>query len=331
MKLRLLTGTAACLAALLSASCSHQKAQLGAYGPSLFDTQVKNAVKMGDGDIELKSLRQAVAAHPEDTLLRRKLAAKFQAAGYGDLAVEHLRLAAAAAPQNEELLVDLARALDGEGSGQQAADLLTAYIAKLPETQHPAAGTVSLAAILQDGLNHFAEGERLHRLALSQNGDRADLLNNLGLNLARQKRATEAEAVFKHALALKSSYELARNNIANLYATQLNNPQEALLHWKAISGPAAAHNNLAAVRIEEGKFEEAKVELEKALALRFQFPEAMRNLQIVAARTNGTINLHLEQDKKPSGLSKLARVLKQVFLQEEDLAGKSAKRIARNN
>jgi Flp pilus assembly protein TadD len=327
MKLRLL----ACSALLVCASCSRQKAPLGAYGPSLFDTQVKNAVKMGDGDLELKTLREAVAANPQDTSLRRKLAAKFQAAGYGDLAVEHLRLAVAAAPHDEELLVDLARALDNEGSGAKAADLLKNYIDKLPETQQAAVSTVAIAAILQDGLANFAEGERLHRLALSQGGDRPDLLNNLGLNLARQKRAAEAETVFKQALAKKPSYELARNNIANLYATQLSNPEEALLHWKAISGPAAAHNNLAAVRIEEGKFEEAKAELEKALALRFQFPEAMRNLQIVAAHTNGTVSLHLERDKKPSGLSKLASVLKQVFLQEDDLAGKSAKRTARNN
>jgi Tfp pilus assembly protein PilF len=319
-----------CSALLLGASCSRQKAPLGAYGPSLFDTQVKNAVKMGDGDLELKTLRDAVAANPQDTVLRRKLAAKFQAAGYGDLAVEHLRLAVAAAPQDEDLLVELARALDNEGSGQQAADLLKNYIDKLPETRQAAVATVEIAAILQDGLGQFTEGERLHRLALSQGGDRADLLNNLGLNLARQKRATEAESVFKQALAKKPSYELARNNIANLYATQLSNPAEALLHWKAISGPAAAHNNLAAVRIEEGKFDEAKVELEKALALRFQFPEAMRNLQIVAARTNGTVSFRLERDKKPSGLSKLASVLKQVFLPEDDSAGRPAKRIAVN-
>ena len=175
------------------------------------------------------------------------------------------------------------------------------------------------AAILEDRLDHLTQGEALHRQSLKAAPDNVQRMNNLAYNLIQQRKAEEAEKILREALRAKPSYELARNNLAMLYATQLAKPDDALAHWKAISGPAAAHNNLAAVYIEAGKWVEAKAELEKALALRFQFPEAIQNLKIVAARTGGTVELKLDRDKRDSGLSRLAKAVKHVFVVEEEV------------
>jgi tetratricopeptide (TPR) repeat protein len=60
---------------------------------------------------------------------------------------------------------------------------------------------------------------------------------------------------------------------------------EALEHWKAATAdPAAAHNNLAVALMEEGRYGEARQELDAALALKRNYLPAMRNLAILAER-----------------------------------------------
>jgi Flp pilus assembly protein TadD len=276
-------------------------------------------VNLGDGDLEVQALRKRLMDNPREIAVRRRLAAKYEAAGYPDLALEHLRIAFEHAPGDLSLALDLAGALKEQGLLTQSTQVLRAGL----EGATPTAGQWSRAAILSDSIGTLAEGEALHRKALAMDAGNFNFANNLGYNLMRQRRAVEAEQVLKQILRTKPSHELARNNLASLYATQLNQPEEALLHWKAISGPAAAHNNLAAVYMDQRKWPEAKVELEKALTLRFQFPEALQNLQIIAARTGGTVDLKLDRDKKHSGLSKLAKAFRQVFVSEADETSKS--------
>jgi Flp pilus assembly protein TadD len=191
----------------------------------------------------------------------------------------------------------------------------------------PTPAQLSKAAIYTESL---VDAEALHRKAVAAEPANPDFSNNLAYNLIQQKRAAEAESILLDLLRAKPTHELARNNLAMLYATQLHQPEEALLHWKAISGPAAAHNNLAVAYMEQEKWTEAKAELEKALALRFQFPEALQNLQIVAARTGGTVTLNLNRDKQPSGLSKLAKAIRHVLIGEETESEKSKSRRSRS-
>jgi Flp pilus assembly protein TadD len=280
---------------------------------SPFVAQARNAVHAGDGDLEIQALRRRLLESPKDITLRRRLADRFAAAGYPDLALEHLRLAAELQPSDFALQLDLCEALQGQGLTTQAKQILAATLA-LPS---PAAPLLTRAAILSDDLDGPATAEPLHRRALARDPANSDFINNLAYNLMRQNRPLEAESLLRDLLRARPTHERARNNLALLYASQLNQPDEAILHWKAISGPAAAHNNLAAVYIEKEKWTEARAELEKALALRFQFPEALANLRLVAARTGGTVEVNLNQDSKPSGLSKLAKVFRQVFLGDE--------------
>lgn len=309
---------------LFAFSCAHKQNAAAPMTP-VFNTQVKNAVRLGDGDLEIQALRKRLMDNPGDTALRRRIAAKFEAAGYPDLALEHLRIAYEYAPADLDLGLDLATALSGQGLKTQAIQVVDVAL----NTAKPNATQLSRAAILKDGFPDLPAGEALHRQALALEPASPQRLNNLAFNLILQKQASEAESILRQVLRSKPSYELARNNLAGLYATQLNQPEEALSHWKAISGPAAAHNNLAAVYMEQGKWPEAKQELEKALALRFQFPEAVQNLQLVAARTGGTVELKLDRDKQQSGLTKLAMVFKSIFVIEEEETAKSKNRRSR--
>lgn len=305
---------AALLGCLLITGCARQTVSSGAASPSVWDVQVKNAVRMGDGDAGLRELRAFVLEHPKDVAARRRLAERFLAAGHRDLAIEHLRIAQELAPGEEALALDLARHLAAEDLREEASRVLTAF------RQSPDASAVllSYAAILEDEQGNFATGELLHRAALAKAPADLRLRNNVGVNLAAQQKALDAEAVYREILSSHPSYEAARNNLARLYAEQLNRADEALLHWKAASGPAIAHNNLAAVYLEQGKLEEARTQLEKALTLRFQFPEAQQNLRLLASRTGGTVPLALNRDKEARGLAKLARAFRHAFVTEED-------------
>ena len=303
--------TIASLATILTLGCSRQQTSSSRTMP-VFETQVKNAVLAGDGDQEILALRRRLMIAPDDLAARRQLAAKFDAVGYPDLALEHLRIGREHAPNDVELALDLVAKLTEQKLPEQASKVMS----ELKNIPAPFAGR---AAILEDRLDHLTQGEALHRQSLKAAPDNVQRMNNLAYNLIQQRKAEEAEKILREALRAKPSYELARNNLAMLYATQLAKPDDALAHWKAISGPAAAHNNLAAVYIEAGKWVEAKAELEKALALRFQFPEAIQNLKIVAARTGGTVELKLDRDKRDSGLSKLAKAVKHVFVVEEEV------------
>ncbi len=305
---------AALLGCLLITGCARQTVSSGVASPSVWDVQVKNAVRMGDGDAALREMRALVLEHPKDVAARRRLAERFLAAGHRDLAIEHLRIAQELAPGEEALALDLARHLAAEDLREEASRVLAAY--RL--SQDASAVLLSYAAILEDEQGNFVAGAALHRAALAKAPADLRLRNNVGVNLAAQQKALEAEAVYREILRSHPSYEAARNNLARLYADQLNRPDEALLHWKAASGPAIAHNNLAALYLEQGKLEEARMQLEKALTLRFQFPEAQQNLRLLAARTGGTVPLALNRDKDARGLAKLARAFRHAFVTEED-------------
>lgn len=311
---------------VITTSCARQQHQVASRPVTVFETQVRNAVHAGDGDLEVQALRKRLLDNPRDISIRRRLAARFEASGYPDLALEHLRIAAELAPGDIALQLDLAATLATLGLKDQAHRVIMAAGA------HPTwdAREYSRAAILLDQLESPAAAESWHRKALAIHPASSELQNNLAFNLMSQRRASEAAQLFHSILRARPTYELARNNLATLYATQLNQPEEALLQWKAVHGPAAAHNNLAAVYMEQEKWDDARRELERALALRFQFPEAIENLRIVASRTSGTVTLNLNSDSKPSGLSKLAKAFRQAFTSEAPETHKSQIRRSRS-
>jgi Flp pilus assembly protein TadD len=160
--------------------------------------------------------------------------------------------------------------------------------------RHADAGHVvySWAGILHDEAGATIDGEEYHRQAIYRAAQpEAYLFNNLGQNLLEQKRPADAASEFRKALDLEPRSRLARNNLAIAISRDLagqagadpgQDLREALLHMQSVADPATAHSNLAAVLIEQGRYREARAELNLALGYKPGNAAALRNLGLLA-------------------------------------------------
>jgi Flp pilus assembly protein TadD len=243
-----------------------------------FDRQVRNAIDAGEGDPFARYLRGKVAADPDNVAARYELAAQYQKQGAFELAVDHLRIAAERQPDSEIAVRKLAEALRGSGQNLEAIGSMVRYCEGHPNVS---AELLEELAVEEDRANALGEGERYHRRAIALKPADETLRNNLGYNFLQQAKYEDAAHEFRAALQLNAGSETARNNLGFALA-HLGQPQEALLQWSSISGPAAAHNNLAAVWIEQGKHVEARAEIQAALDFDRNHPAAIQNLQLLA-------------------------------------------------
>ncbi len=274
------------LAALFTWSCTRHAAGLApgqrAHPPSAVAAamrrQAVNAADAGDGDLRVQALRRKMAAEPDNLTVRMDLARHYEQTGFPELAVEHYRLAAARFPDNAQVQVALARSLGSQGMTGLAAEGLNRFLeSRKPHKDLSAAW--SWLGILRDDLGELLPAEQAHRAAVNLRPDQDTLHNNLGYNLLLQGKNGEAAAELRRALALRPASEVARNNLGLALASQ---PKEAIAHWQSVSDPATAHNNLAAVLIERGRYEEARGELDIALGYKRDHPAALRNLRLVS-------------------------------------------------
>jgi len=242
--------------------------------------QVEHAVDAGDGDMELHSLRQRLAGNANDLDARILLARLYTRRGYPDLALEHYRMAAAQFPDAPVVVISLAKALRDLDEPQEALRAIAAYEATHAEGNWE---LLSLEGVLYDEQGDLKHAEAAHRAAVAQDGTRGSLHNNLGYNLLLQRKPEAAAAEFRRALELDPRSQIAHNNLAEALTAQ-NKPaaREALSEWGRAEGGAAAHNNMAAVLIEQGRYADARIEIEAALADNPNFPEALANLRLVA-------------------------------------------------
>ncbi len=260
---------------------SHQPTPAAARTPrpvlTAMDRQVRNAVDAGEGDAVVVELRRRLAANPDDIKSRLALAARYQEQGYPDLAVEHLRFGVARAPHLSLLSIRLAKALEASGETGQAVDVLKAFYGRDPLAP---AELVSLLGIYLDRMGESAQAETNHRAALALEPANDIFHNNLGYNLLLQEKNDDAVREFRAAVALNSRSEVARNNLGTALAKS-GSLQEAVLQWQSVSGPAAAHSNLASVLLEQKRYPEAKKELELALSFDRNHPAALANLALL--------------------------------------------------
>ena len=285
MKIFLLPGVL--VVAGLSVSCVHQVRTSGVYAAPAaekirqvpaFERQVANARDAGEGDYVVRRLRQQMAAEPDNLGVRIELIEHYTRSGYPELALEHSRLAAARFPESAEIQLSLAKLLRSLKMTAEAEKGLAAFLVSHPQ-QSPAYD--SWLGILRDELGQWSEGEKSHRAALALGADLDYLHNNLGYNLLMQKRPAEAAFEFKQALKLKPDSEVARNNLG---IALVETPREALLNLQSISDPATAHSNLAALLIEQGRYAEARQELDLALGYNKANAAALANLKLVSER-----------------------------------------------
>jgi Flp pilus assembly protein TadD len=237
-------------------------------------------VDAGEGDSELRALRRRLAADPRDLGARLQLAARYSELGLPDLALEHYRLAMAQFPESAAATLGLAKMLR---EMQEPASALAAI--REAEARQPAGNwqLLSLKGILQDDQGDRTAAEASHRAAVNLEPKNAALRNNLGYNLYLQRRFEEAEAEFRGAIALDSSLDAAHDNLAAALASE-DKPAaaQALAEWQRTAGTAGAHNNMAALLMEQERWREARAELMEALKERPDFAAALANLKLVA-------------------------------------------------
>jgi Flp pilus assembly protein TadD len=285
------------LAALLSAlsiSCTHKqiaRTNLPA-PPTIWDRQVRNAVDAGEGDYQLRALRERVAAEPENVAVRIELAKAYRERGYPEIALEISRLAVARFPESGDAQLSLVRDLRAVNRRAEALGGLEAFL-----KGHPAGGPDywSWLGILRDESGLWPAGEPAHRKAIEVAPTVDTFHNNLGYNLLMQKKHEDAAAEFREALRLNPSSDVARNNLATTLALS-NATAQAVATWQSATDPASAHNNLAALWIEKGNYPEARKELDVALGYNRSHPAALRNLELLTRLDGRPATLSAEHD-----------------------------------
>ena len=300
----------------ISTGCAHRSAAAwapSAAGQPAFKRQVSNAIDAGDGDLQVRQWQRQMALQPENLMARLELARHFERLEMPDLALEHYRLALAHHPDADAARLGAARNLRRLNLPAEAEKTLAAAPGK-------SAALLTMRGILLDEMEQYGEAEAVHRAALALNPQDDALHNNLGYNLFLQGQTAAALVEFRAALALRPGSEVARGNLAR--ALVADNPTEALLHWESIAGPATAHNNIAAVLIEQGKYAEARQELKAALAHGAPLAEAMHNLKLVSELDGKPATFELSS--KTSPWARWGRSVRRWWLRQEDQPGRSA-------
>jgi tetratricopeptide (TPR) repeat protein len=247
--------------------------------------QAKNAAEAGDGDVELRRLRQFLAANPRNPDARILLARYYQAHGSPDLALEHYRLAAEQFPESSVIAISLAKTLREMGELAEAVRTLREYATR---ESHPGWDVLSLEGILEDEQGNHLAAEKAHRAAIAAAPELGDLHNNLGYNLLTQGRSDAAIEEFRRAIQLDPKSEIAHNNLAAALArsgsADNDRARQAVAEWGRSNGQAEAHSNMAAVLIDQGRFDEARAELAAALKIDPGLGAALANLRLVAEK-----------------------------------------------
>jgi Tfp pilus assembly protein PilF len=313
-----LAGTIACLACC---ACTHTvesayKSQRRNAVSTVMSRQIEGAVDAGSGDPEMHTLRQRLAADAHDMNARITLARLYAKRGYPDLALEHYRMAMLQDPDSLVAVLELAKALRQMDQKETALEACQFYSLRHPwdaekgtekKGQLPPSWEIaSLEGVLQDELGRLEPAEQAHRAALKLDPSRSSLHNNLGYNLLLQNKPKEAATEFQAALKLDPRSEIAHNNLGAALALLAPpgepakppkkgkpDPQKALSDWERSQDPAVAHNNLAVGLIEQGRWPEARQELQAALDANPGFGPALANLQLVSASDGNPASVSL--------------------------------------
>ena len=249
-------------------------------------TQISNAINAGEGDLEAAKLRQRLAADAKDLNARILLARLYNRRGLPDLALEHYRLAAAQFPDAPVATLELAKTLRQMNAPREALVVLEQGAQRMPASWE----LISLQGVLLDETGELPAAEAAHRKAASMDQTRALLHNNLGYNMLLQGKAGEAATELKRAVELDPQSLIARNNLGVALASS-SQSKEALVEWQHSGDAAAAHNNLGAVLMEQGKDAEAREEIRASLNVRPAYAPALANLRVLAAKSGENVEI----------------------------------------
>jgi Flp pilus assembly protein TadD len=226
----------------------------------------------------MKTLRDRVIGTPGDLNARLELGRVYEKRGFPELALDHYRWAAEHSPESPEAHLLLAQALNRTGHAAEGLTALDTFLREHPQNEPE---LYSWLGIMRDDAGDWKGSEQAYRHAISvASADRDYLHNNLGYSLLKQGQGVNAAVEFRKALKLNPHSEIARDNLGVALAS---NPKEAILNWQSMNEPATAHSNLAAVLIEQGKYAEARKELQVALQYNQSNPAALKNLELLSS------------------------------------------------
>ena len=273
--------------------------------------QVLNAAEAGDGDTTVNWLRQRIAAEPYNVEPRLQLAWHYARQGFSELELEHARVAVERFPASVEARVALAQALRRGGQPRAAAEALEALLASRPESQAEVEA-LNLLGIAWDEAGEWRAGERAFRRALALAPEPDLLHNNLGYNLLEQRRVAEAIPEFEKALRRNPRSATARNNLGVALArSPAGGVAEALKHFETVTDAATANSNLAAVLIEQGRYQQSRELLAAALDYNRAHQPALANLRLAGELDGGPAVVR--PPKRRSLLARSFAALKKVF------------------
>jgi Flp pilus assembly protein TadD len=272
------------------ASCTHE-VQVASQAPphtkthAVLARQVENAVDFGDSDAEARRWRKRLAANASDLDARLALARLYVDRGQPQLAVEHYRLAAELNPDLPGVTLLLAKSLRDLNEPAEALTVISAFLKRHPKESWE---LLSLAGILEDEQGLFKPAEAAYKAALAIDPAQSSVHNNLGYNLLLQGNAEAAAVEFRKAIEIDPRSVIAHNNLGTaLMWAKSGKSEQAFAEWRKSGDAAAAHNNLAAMFLEQEHYPEARQELASALELRPDYPAALANLKLVAAADGG--------------------------------------------
>lgn len=237
-------------------------------------------------DPRVQALRTRLRLNPQDVAARLELAGVYEVYRFYDSGLEQymetLRLArsgpGASGPLAAQAVLGLGRCARASGRTREVIPLLEAAL-----KEWPSAGSWNELGLLYDELGDFTAGERALREAMAQDAGSARLHNDLGYNLLLQNKTEAAEGEFRRALELNPKSATPRNNLGVVLARR-GDLQGALEQFQSVADAATAHNNLAVILLETGRYEQSREELVKSLAIRHYFAPALANFKLVQER-----------------------------------------------
>lgn len=315
------------LAALSAAGCAQRVTRsAGGHPPTAVALnarrQILNAADAGEGDAVANQLRRRIAADTSDVALRLELAAHYASRGLPELQLEHLRVAVERFPTSRQAHLALAATLRASGQPGAAAELLQSFARSKAAVAD--AELLNELGISYDEAGDWKAGEAAFRRGLAL-APRFDYLrNNLGYNLLEQQRLEEAIAQFRQALKSNPNSMFARNNLGVALAkAALQNGKgigEALENFENAVDSATAYNNLAAILIEQSRYDESRRLLDSALDYNRSHAAALANLRLVSELDGKPAEISIHRHKRSRGPVAL---LKRIFVKSETLRSSS--------
>jgi Tfp pilus assembly protein PilF len=162
-----------------------------------------------------------------------------------------------------DVKVAMGRALERQGKLDQA---LEAY-EKAIERDPARADAWWRMAIVYDRQGNFKESEERYRRALAMQPSNAEFYCDYGYSLYLQHRYSEAEGNLTRALSLNGRLPRAHNNLA-LVLCRTDRLEPGLAEFNlGGNAPAQAHVNAAFALTLDGRWDEAREQYERALAI----------------------------------------------------------------